>query len=409
MCHSPFPLLAAALSVLMLSACGKPGSAGASSAASAPPTPQVGVVTIQPQNVVLNTELPGRTTPVLVADVRPQVTGLIRARLFKEGSEVKAGQLLYEIDPANYKAAVDSAKATLAKAQSSLVSTRLKAERYQELVTIKAVSQQDNDDQASLMKQGEADVASAKASLESGQVNLAYTRVTSPITGHIGKSAVTVGALVTAAQTNALVTVQKLDPMYVDLAQSTTALLRLRRAFADGLLTRIDAKTAKVYLLLEDGSRYPLTGKLQFAEVTVDQNTGAVTLRAEFPNPKRDLLPGMYVQAVLEEGVREQGLLVPQPGVNRDTSGKPIAYVVGADDKIEQRALTTDRAIGDKWLVSSGLKAGDRVVVAGMQKTGVGAKVEPVAYSASAASAASTSAAGSAASAASAPSTTATN
>jgi membrane fusion protein (multidrug efflux system) len=336
-------------------------------------TPQVAYTVLQPQRVALTTELPGRTSPVQVADVRPQITGLVQARTFTEGSEVKAGELLYQIDPASYRANVDSAQAALAKVQASLVSAKLQADRYKELVAIKAVSQQDADNAAATQLQGEADVASAKAVLQTARINLGYTRIVAPISGRIGKSAVTAGALVTANQADALATVQKLNPMYVDITQSSGALLALKRALAQGTL---GSGTAKVTLLLEDGSTYPLEGKLKFTDVTVDQSTGAVTLRAEFPNPHAELLPGMYVRAVLAQAVAKQALLVPQPAVSRDTTGKPIAFVVSADGKLEQRALVTDRAIGDQWLVTSGLQAGDKLVVEGQQKARPGAAVD---------------------------------
>jgi membrane fusion protein (multidrug efflux system) len=357
---------------VLLTACGKPPMGGP------PPTPavpQVGVITLQPRRVAVTTELPGRTAPVLIADVRPQITGLVQARRFSEGSEVRAGEVLYQIDPATYRATVDSAQAALAKAEANLRSTKLKAGRYQELVAIKAVSQQDNDDAAAALQQAEADVASAQATLQSSRINLDYTRITAPISGRIGKSSVTPGALVTANQTTALATVQQLDPIFVDVTQSSTTVLRLKRALAGGQLI---GGTAKVRLLLEDGSAYPQQGRLKFSDVTVDQSTGAITLRAEFPNPQGDLLPGMYVRAVLEEGVLEQALLVPQPAVSRDGAGRPLAYVVDAAGKLEQRSLVTDRAIGDQWLVSSGLKAGDRLVVSGQQKARPGAAVEIV-------------------------------
>jgi membrane fusion protein, multidrug efflux system len=335
--------------------------------------PQVSVMTVQAQRVALTTELPGRVSPALVAEVRPQITGLVQQRRFKEGSDVKAGDLLYQIDPATYRASVDNAKATLAKAEANLVSVKLKAGRYKELVAIKAVSQQDADDAEASMLQAEAEVTAAKASLQTQQINLDYTRLTAPISGRIGRSSVTPGALVTANQTTAMATVQQMDPIYVDVTQSSTSLLALKRSLAAGALK---SGTTKVSLLLEDGSRYALPGKLQFSDVTVDQNTGAVTLRVEFPNPRGDLLPGMYARAVIEEGVLEQALLVPQPAVSRDTTGKPVAYVVGSDGKLAQRSLVTERAIGDQWLISSGLKAGDRLVVEGQQKAHPGQAVE---------------------------------
>ena len=357
---------------VLLTACGKPPGGP-------PPTlalPQVGVITLQAQSWALTTELPGRTAPVLIADVRPQITGLVQTRRFTEGSEVKAGELLYQIDPASYRATVDSARAALAKAEANLRSTRLKAERYQELVAIRAVSQQDNDDAAAALQQAEADVASAQATLQSGLINLDFTRITAPISGRIGKSSVTPGALVTANQTTALATVQKLDPIFVDVTQSSSTVLRLRRELASGQLS---GGTATVELLLEDGAAYPLKGQLKFSDVTVDPATGAITLRAQFPNPKGELLPGMYVRAVLEEGVIDQALLVPQQAVSRDASGRPQAYVVDANGRLEQRSLVTERAIGNQWLVSGGLNAGDQLVVSGQQKATPGAAVQIVA------------------------------
>jgi membrane fusion protein (multidrug efflux system) len=373
-------VIALASTAVLLSACSKPAGMGPPPAQG---TPQVGVMTVQVQDVTINTELPGRTAPVLIAEVRPQVTGLVRSRNFVEGSEVQAGEVLYEIDPATYRASLNSAGAALAKAEANLQSTRLKAERYQELVTIRAVSQQDNDDAAASQQQAEADVASARASLETARINLAYTRVTAPISGRIGKSSVTAGALVTANQTTALATVQKLDPIYVDVTQSSAAVMRLRRALAQGDLNA--AAAARIGLLLEDGSRYPLEGKLQFSDVTVDPNTGAITLRAEFPNPKRELLPGMYVRAVVEEGSKRGALLVPQQAVTRDGSGKALAYVVTADSKLEQHPLQIERAIADQWLVNTGLKAGDRLVVEGLQNAHPGAAVQVVPYTANSA------------------------
>ncbi|MDP9902593.1 membrane fusion protein (multidrug efflux system) [Variovorax ginsengisoli] len=366
---------AALSAAFLLTACGKPPG-GAPPAAG---TPVVGVVTVQPQRVVLSTELPGRTSPFLIAEVRPQVNGIIKTRNFREGSDVKAGAALYQIDPATYKASYDSNVAALAKAQASLKTTRLKADRYKELVAIQAVSQQDYDDAAASLGQGEADVASAKANVETSRINLAYARVDAPISGRIGKSSVTPGALVTANQTTALATIQQLDPIYVDVTQPSASLLRLKQAMARGDLQQAGANAAVVKLTLEDGSTYPLEGKLEFSDVTVDQNTGSITLRAVFPNPKADLLPGMYVRAVLQEGVKEQGLLVPQQAVSRDNAGKPTAYVVDSDNKLQRRALETERTVGDQWLVRSGLQAGDQLVVDGQQsaRPGVQVKVTP--------------------------------
>lgn len=381
-------LIAALAAACLLTACGKPPG-GAPPAAG---TPVVGVLTVQPQRVALSTELPGRTVPFLIADVRPQVNGIVKTRNFREGSDVKAGAALYQIDPATYKAAYDSNVAALAKAQASLKTTRLKADRYKELVAIQAVSQQDYDDAAASLGQGEADVASAKANVETSRINLAYARVDAPISGRIGKSSVTPGALVTASQTTALATIQQLDPIYVDVTQPSASLLRLKQAMARGDLQQAGTNAAKVKLLLEDGSTYPLEGKLEFSDVTVDQSTGAITLRAVFPNPKADLLPGMYVRAVLQEGVKEQGLLVPQQAVSRDNAGKPTAYVVGSDNKLQRRTLETDRAVGDQWLVRSGLQAGEQLVVDGQQSARPGAEVKVTAWTPKPAAATTTSA-----------------
>jgi membrane fusion protein (multidrug efflux system) len=359
----------------VLAACGKPPMMG-------PPAgpegaPQVSTLVVQPRNVVLTTELPGRTNAMLLADVRPQVTGILQARRFVEGSTVKAGEVLYQIDPSTYQAAVESAEAALAKAEANQNTTRLKAERYAELIAIKAVSQQDADDAAAALLQANADVASARAALKTARIDLAYTRVTSPISGRIGKSAVTPGALVTANQTNALATVQQLDPMYVDVTQSSNEVLKLKRAIAGGTLTN---GTAKVKLVFDDGTLYPLEGQLQFSDVSVDPNTSAVTLRAVFPNPKGELLPGLYVRAIIEEGSLQQALVIPQQAVIRNATGKPQAYVVGKDGKLQLRELHTERAIGDQWLVTSGLQAGDALVVTGQQKAQPGVLVEALPY-----------------------------
>jgi membrane fusion protein (multidrug efflux system) len=362
------PVLAAAA---MLAACGSPPPHGP------PPTektPSVGYVVLQPDKVALTTELPGRIAPMLIADVRPQVTGLIQSRNFIEGGEVQAGALLYQIDPAPYRAALDSAEATLAKAQSSAALAKLKADRYRDLVAIRAISQQDFDDAAASLQQAEADIAAARAACETNRINLAYTRITAPVSGRIGRSSVTPGALVTANQPTALATIQKLDPVYVDVTQSSTAILRLRRALEQGGVSAATPQV-KVGLLLEDGTRYPLDGALQFSDVTVDQSTGAVTVRAVFPNPKAELLPGMYVRAILTEAMEDQALLVPQQAVTRDASGQAIAYLVGRDDKLEVRTLTLGRAIGDQWVVQRGLAPGERLIMDGAEKATPGALV----------------------------------
>jgi len=341
---------------------------------------EVSVVTVQPQRVSLTTELPGRTSPYLIADVRPQVGGIIQKRLFTEGAIVKAGEVLYQIDPSTYQASYDSARAALARSEANVVPARLKAERYKELIAIKAVSQQEYDEIVAASKQAEADVTANKASAETARINLAYTRVIAPITGRIGRSSVTTGALVTASQATALATIQQLDPIYVDVTQSSTDLLRMEQAMASGQLKKAGANQTKVKLLLEDGTTYPSTGTLKFSEVTVDQTTGAVTLRTIFPNPKNILLPGMFVRAVVSEGIKEKAILIPQQAVSRDPKGNPLAYVVGAESKVEQRMLTLDRAIGNQWLVTSGLAAGDRVIAEGMQKVRPGTDVKEVPF-----------------------------
>lgn len=345
-----------------------------------PPAPEVTAVTVQPQQVVLTTELPGRTSAYLVAEIRPQVNGLIQKRLFTEGSDVNAGQVLYQIDPAPFQAALDNAKASLSRAEASLTSIRLRAERYKDLLADKAVSQQDYDDAASSLNQAEADIQYWKAMVETAHINLGYTRVTAPISGRIGKSNVTDGALVTAYQPIALSTIQQLDPIYVDVPQSTTELLRLNRRIEDNHLNQDGMNQKKVKLFLEDGTAYPLEGTLQFRDVTVDPTTGSVILRIVFPNPEGVLLPGMFVRTVVEEGVQEQAILIPQQAVSRDMKGNPVALIVDADEKVQLRMLTLDRAIGDQWLVSSGLASGDRVIIEGIQKVrpGTAVKVAPL-------------------------------
>ena len=365
-------LLALAGTAGLLGACGKPPGGPPPALA----VPQVGVVTVAAESVPLVQELPGRTSAVLVSEVRPQVTGIVQRRVFTEGSLVKAGETLYQIDPATYQAALDSSQASLERSEANLATAVSKARRYQELVGINAVSQQDADDANAALKQAKADVNSAKAALATARINLAYTRVTSPISGRIGRSSVTPGALVTANQATALSTVQQLDPVYVDVTQSSAALLRLKRALADGQLVHAGDDAAQVSLLLEDGTPYALPGKLKFSDVTVDPGTGAVTVRAEFPNPKGELLPGMYVRALVQEGVAANALLAPQRAVVRDNRGRPTAYVVTPEHKIELRELDTARTVKDQWLVTSGLKAGDQLVVDGLQKVRPGMSVE---------------------------------
>lgn len=340
---------------------------------------EVGVVTIVAQPVDLTTELSGRTSPYEVADVRPQVGGIIIARPFTEGGNVHAGEVLYKIDPAPYQAALDQARGLLGSAQANLVTTQNKASRYGALVKINAVSKQDYDDANAAYKQALATVQQQQAALESARINLAYTRVTAPISGRAGLSAYTKGALVTPSQTTALTTVQRLDPIYVDLTQSAAQVLKLRQEMESGKVSGPGAQGVAVRLKLEDGSSYPLEGRLQFTDVTVDQTTGAVTLRAVFPNPQNLLLPGLYVRAQIVEGVDLQGILAPQEGVGRDEKGQPTALIVDATGHVQSRVLTTARAIGDKWLVTSGLKAGDRLIVEGTQGAKPGAPVHAVA------------------------------
>jgi membrane fusion protein, multidrug efflux system len=339
----------------LLTACGHHGPPPT------PPPPKVSVVTVQAQAVPITTELPGRVNACRTADVRPQVNGIILKRLFVEGGEVKAGQQLYQIDPAPYQASYDSAVAAAASARSL-------AERYKPLAEANAVSKQDYDNAI-------AGYLQAKAAVETARINLIYTKVLSPITGRIGRSLITEGALVTANQAAALATVQQMDPMYVDVTQPTTTLLRLRQEAAAGLLKQNAAGETPVRVRLEDGSDYAHPGMLQFSEVTVDLTTGSVTLRALVPNPERLLLPGMFVRERIEEGVREGAVLAPQQGISHDQKGQPTALVVGADGVVELRNLQTDRAVGDQWLVTSGLKPGDQVIVDGVQFAHPGHKV----------------------------------
>lgn len=342
-----------------------------------PPPPEVGVFTVQARPVALTTDLPGRTVAFRVAEVRPQVNGVILKRLFVEGSTVKAGQPLYQIDPAPFQASLNSAAAAQKRAEATVVSSRLLAERYKPLADALAVSRQDYDNAVASQAQAEADVASAKANVETARINLVYTRVLSPISGRTGRSSVTEGALVASGQTTSLVTVQQLDPIYVDVVQPSTLLLRLRRELADGTLKKSGDDQAQVRLSLEDGTPYPVLGKLRFAEVTVDQGTGSVTLRSVYPNPTATLLPGMFVHEQIEEGINEQAILVPQQGVTRSARGEPTALVVTADNKAELRTIKTDRAIGDQWLVTDGLKPGDKVIVRGLQSAKPGTAVTP--------------------------------
>lgn len=363
------------ISCWLFTGCGQQPAKGRSAAGG---PPEVAVVTIQPKRVAITTELPGRTSPRLVAEVRPQVGGIIQSRLFTEGSDVTARQTLFQIDGSPFQAALDNARAALSRSQANLPAIRQKTARLKELIAEKAASEQDYDDAASALKQSEADIQYWMAMVETAQINLKYTTVKAPISGRIGRSNVTEGALVTASQTLPLATIQQLDPIYVDIPQSTAELLRLRRRLEEGSLRH--SGDVKVRLLLEDNSRYPLEGVLQFRDVTVDPTTGSVILRVVFPNPKGVLLPGMFVRTVVEEGVNEKALLVPQQAISRDQKGNPFAMIVDTDGKVGLRTLTFERTIGNAWLVSSGLAPGDRVIVEGLQKVKPGASVKVVPF-----------------------------
>jgi membrane fusion protein (multidrug efflux system) len=341
------------------------------------PTPEVTVVTLRPQSVELTRELPGRVSAFLVAEVRPQVSGIVKARLFTEGSSVKAGQPLYELDDAIYRAQLNSARATLQKAQATAAAAKLTAARAAEMVKIDAVSAQDNDNAIAALAQAQADVAAAQAAVDSGTVNLAYAHIVAPISGRIGKSGITQGALVTAQQTQALATVQQLDPIYVDVNQSSSEWLQLKQDIDAGRVLA-GASGAPTRIVLENGSSYPIQGKLQFSDVTVDPTTGNFLLRVVVANPKALLMPGMYVRAVVGEGVRPQGLLVPQRAVTRDAKGTATVMLVDADGKVALRELRVSRTVDDQWLVDDGVASGDRVIVEGLQKVQPGMSVKAV-------------------------------
>ena len=356
---------------LMLLACeeggkGAPGSSGPR---------EVVIIKLEPRREVYTTALAGRIASFQVAEVRPQVGGILQQRLFTEGADVKAGQALYQIDPATYEAALDSAQAALMKAEANVTPARLKAERFRELLAIKAVSKQEYDDAQAAFKQAEADVAVNRAAVKTARINLEYTKVRSPISGRIGRSAFTPGALVTANQAQALTSVRQLDPVYVDITQSSQDLLRLRAQFTNGEL-RSAAEEAPVRLKLENGAMYPHEGRLQFTDVSVDESTGMVSLRALFPNPEHILLPGMYVRAVIAEGVDENALLVPQRALRRDPKGQASVLLVDGGGKVDVRLVDVGRTVGDSWQVLSGLKPGDRVIVEGGQNVRPGMSVK---------------------------------
>ena len=342
--------------------------------------PEVGVVVVKTEQLMLSSELPGRASASLVAEVRPQVNGLIQKRLFTEGSDVVAGQELYQIDPASFQAALDNAKAALMRSEANLPAVRSRAERVQQALADKAVSQQDFDDADAALKQAEADVEYWKAMVKTASIQLGYAKIVSPISGRIGKSSVTDGAIVTAYQPVPLATIQQLDPIYVDIPQSTAVILNLQRRLREGLVSRDAPDVNNVKLKLGNDMEYPLEGTLQFADISVDPTTASVILRTVFPNPQGVILPGMFVRAVVKEGIDEKAILIPQEAVSRDPKGNPVVLLVGAENKVEQRPITLDRAIGNQWLVASGLQAGEKVIVEGGQKVRPGVPVKDVPF-----------------------------
>ncbi|PQA87010.1 efflux RND transporter periplasmic adaptor subunit [Hyphococcus luteus] len=354
------------------------GCGGEQNAAMQRPAPEVAVETVKTQTVRLSVTLPGRTASYRVAEVRPQVSGIILERTFEEGAAVAAGQPLYQIDPAPYQAAVDSAAASMARAEAMVVAAENREERFARLVKVNGVSKQDFDDAAAAAKQARAEVALARAALESAKIDLERTTIKAPIDGRIGRTLVTSGALVNANQAQELAIINALDPIYVDVSQSSAELLRLKRKLASGELETLDDGQLEVNLTLEDGGAYEHPGQLALTEVNVEPGTGSITLRAVFPNPEGLLLPGMFVRAEIIEGARDDAILVPQQAVTRNPQGEGVVYVVNADNKIEERIVKVDRAIGDKWLIASGLKPGERIVVEGFQRIRPGAEVSPV-------------------------------
>lgn len=342
------------------------------------PAPEVGIIVLEQTSVILTTQLPGRTSAFRIAEIRPQVNGILLKRHFQEGSNVEAGQLLYQIDPAPFEAALASARASLAKAEANLPSVKSKALRYERLLAENAISRQNYDDAASAYAQAEAEISFWKSEVKKAGINLDYTRVNAPIPGRIGRSRITEGALVTAYQSVPLATIQQLDPIYVDVVQSSSEFLRLRRSLEKGLISKNPESQSKVKIFLEDGSQYPVEGALKFRDVTVDPTTGSFVLRVVVPNPDNLLLPGMFVRAAVEEGVVKQAILAPQQAVGRNTKGDPIAFVVDDQGRVSQKMLTIDRAVGNQWLVSSGLQSGDRLIVEGTLNIRPGVTVKTV-------------------------------
>ncbi|MES2535042.1 MAG: efflux RND transporter periplasmic adaptor subunit [Pseudomonadota bacterium] len=364
------------LILLAIAACGDKKAAAPAPGAGMPP-PEVAVITITPRSLALTSELPGRLEASRVAQVRARAAGIVLKRVFREGSDVKAGDVLFRIDPAPFRATYESTQAVVAKAEANLAQANLKVQRYKPLVEMNAISKQEYDDAVTGQKQASADLATARATRQTASLNLGYATVTAPIPGRIGRAQVTEGALVGAGEATALATIQQIDPIYVNLTQSSAEVLRLQRALASGQLTSAGKGQAKVTLITEDGQPYPQAGKLLFSDLAVDESTGAVSLRAEFPNPNGLLLPGMYVRAQLEQAVNQQAITVPQQAVIRNPGGASV-MLVGADGKVTSQTIQANTAHGDTWVVSEGLKAGDRVIVEGMQKTRPGATVKPV-------------------------------
>ena len=366
-------------SFLLVTGCSQ-SAAGASQPSAALKTaiPKVGILTMRPQDVQRATELPGRTSAFLTSDVRPQVNGVILKRLFTEGTDVEKGQQLYQIDPAPYQAAYANAVATLAKAKAALVTAQAKATRYKKLVDADMLSRQDYDDAVAIAEETKAEIEADEANTKQARISLEYTKVNAPISGRISHSEVTPGALVTANQTTSLATITQLDPIYVDLNQSSAMLLRLRKEMEAGEIDGVTNGEAKVLLRMEDGSMYPLPGKLKFTEVRVDQGTGTVLLRAVFPNPKHMLMPGMYVHAIIQEGINRNGLVVPQNAVTRNTRDEAVVYVLGEGNKVALRIVQTAEAIGMNWVVTAGLRQGDKIIIDGLQNVRPEMVVEPV-------------------------------
>ena len=367
---------AVCVAALLLPGCSKQGDDAAKKAGS-PPKAEVSVVTLHPQAIAITSELPGRTTASLVSEVRPQVNGIIKTRMYKEGGEVAAGDALYKIDPAAYQAAYDSAVAALQKANAAVPNAEAKVERYGTLIKQNAVSKQDFDDAVATLAQARADVASNKAAVDTARINLDYTNITAPIGGRIDKSSLTPGALVTASQSTAMTTIRTIDPIYVDVTESSTNLLNWRQAVKEGRI-KVSGSDVNVKLKLENGSIYSHNGRLEFVESNVSETTGTFALRVIFPNPDRLLLPGAYVRAIIEQGFAENSFAVPQRGVTRNTKGEATGMFVNADGKVEQRVLTVSQNVGNNWLVTSGIKDGDRLIVEGTQMVRPGADVNAV-------------------------------